>query len=81
VTDGTSNTVLMSEVLNSTLRNPHVWGGPMGDIQMGIMGGSLYSNFDPPNSRMPDYIAGPCPQDQRDPGYTAPCMSYDLGNH
>jgi prepilin-type N-terminal cleavage/methylation domain-containing protein/prepilin-type processing-associated H-X9-DG protein len=78
--DGTSNTVMMSEGLNSTIKNATTWGGPMGDIQMGNMGSSLFSTYYQPNSPTADYIAGPCPQDQGDSGYKAPCLSYDKGN-
>jgi prepilin-type N-terminal cleavage/methylation domain-containing protein/prepilin-type processing-associated H-X9-DG protein len=78
--DGTSNTIMLSEGLNSTIRSPNVWGGPMGDMQMGNMGASLFSTYLQPNSSTADYIAGPCPQDQRDTQYTAPCLSYDRGN-
>lgn len=80
ITDGTSNTVMMSEGLNSTIKLPLVWGGPMGDIQLGNMGGSLFSCFNLPNSPLADYIEGPCPRDQGDTGYKAPCVSYDRGN-
>jgi prepilin-type N-terminal cleavage/methylation domain-containing protein/prepilin-type processing-associated H-X9-DG protein len=80
MTDGTSNTVMLSEGLNSTITNTNTWGGPMGDMHMGNMGGSLFSTFLAPNSATADYIAGPCPRDQGDNSYQAPCLSYDKGN-
>ena len=80
ITDGTSNTIMMSEGLNATIQASNVWGGPMGDIQMGNMGGSLFSTYLGPNSKTADYIAGPCPQDQVDTQYKAPCLSYDKSN-
>jgi prepilin-type processing-associated H-X9-DG protein len=47
--------------------NPTVsgWGGGMGEITHGDMGGSLYSNFNPPNSTQLDVLASgqPCPND------------------
>jgi prepilin-type N-terminal cleavage/methylation domain-containing protein/prepilin-type processing-associated H-X9-DG protein len=74
VTDGTSNSVFLSEGLNP--RPPGPWCGPMGDITLGNMGGALFSNFTTPNSTSPDNIFGPCPQDGGlDPTYTAPCLS------
>jgi prepilin-type N-terminal cleavage/methylation domain-containing protein/prepilin-type processing-associated H-X9-DG protein len=80
ITDGTSNTLMLSEGLNATLTT-NVWGGPMGDNHMGVMGGSLFSTGLLPNSIYPDYIAGPCPQDQGDLAYKAPCLSYDKSSN
>jgi prepilin-type N-terminal cleavage/methylation domain-containing protein/prepilin-type processing-associated H-X9-DG protein len=71
VTDGTSNTVFYSEGLNGTSRDPNNWGGGMGEITHGDMGGSLFSNFDTPNSKGYDYIARPCPHQQGDTLYNA----------
>jgi prepilin-type N-terminal cleavage/methylation domain-containing protein/prepilin-type processing-associated H-X9-DG protein len=78
ITDGTSNTVMLSEGLNATLTS-NVWPGPMGDNHIGAMGGSLFSSFTTPNSAVADSISGPCPRNQGDTGYpiTAPCISYD----
>ncbi len=76
VTDGTSNTVMMGEGLNATITVN--WPGPIGDVQLGNMGGSLFSNFITPNSTSPDSIWGPCPrQNNADPQYpaNAPCIS------
>jgi prepilin-type N-terminal cleavage/methylation domain-containing protein/prepilin-type processing-associated H-X9-DG protein len=80
MTDGTSNTVILSEGLNSTITNAGVWGGPMGDMHMGNMGAAFFSTFLAPNSATADYIGGPCPRDQGDNSYLAPCLSYDKGN-
>jgi prepilin-type N-terminal cleavage/methylation domain-containing protein/prepilin-type processing-associated H-X9-DG protein len=80
ITDGTSNTVMVSEGLNATITAPLVWGGPIGDNHMGNMGASLFSTYLTPNASAPDYIAGPCPQNQGDLGYKAPCQTYDGGN-
>jgi prepilin-type N-terminal cleavage/methylation domain-containing protein len=77
VTDGTSNTVMLSEGLNATITAADTWGGPMGDNHCGFMGGSLFSTYLRPNSSLPDYITAPCPQDQGDTRYTAPCISYN----
>lgn len=65
--DGTSNTIIISEGLV-----PHEtgWGGPMGSILYGVMGGSLYSHNLTPNSSSPDEVYGKVPSE----GYTAPCV-------
>lgn len=51
------------------------WGGPLGSIIYGNMGGALYSHAVTPNSTSPDRIIGPCPQTQGDTEYRAPCTS------
>jgi type II secretory pathway pseudopilin PulG len=74
IRDGTSNTLLLAEglVMNDTVG----WGGPIGIIIYGNMGGALFSTALTPNSSAPDRPIGPCPQDNnRDPTYTAPCRS------
>jgi prepilin-type N-terminal cleavage/methylation domain-containing protein/prepilin-type processing-associated H-X9-DG protein len=76
ITDGTSNTILMSEGIAATVEH---WGGPIGGIIYGNMGGSLFSAAYPPNTGEPDRPIGPCPQDQQDRQYTAPCLL--LGGH
>jgi len=54
VTDGTSNTVMLSEGLNCTRGGPNC--GP-GDIYDGKMGRSLFSTFNTPNSTSPDRLS------------------------
>jgi len=71
-TDGLSSTILMSEGL---MANVTWWGGAMGEIHYGNMGGALFSATLTPNSTAPDRILGPCPQDQSDSRYKAPCLS------
>ena len=71
-TDGLSNTIMLSEGL---MANVTWWGGAMGEIHYGNMGGSLFSTTLTPNSTAPDRILGPCPQDQSDSRYKAPCLS------
>ena len=72
VVDGTSNTLLLSEGLVPTVS---WWGGPMGETVYGNMGGALFSASLTPNSSAPDRPIGPCPQNQGDLVYTAPCLS------
>lgn len=70
ITDGTSNTAMISEGLVPTITG---WGGPIGSIIYGNMGGALYSHAITPNSTAADRIVGPCPQMQGDNEYRAPC--------
>jgi prepilin-type processing-associated H-X9-DG protein len=70
--DGTSNTVMFSEGLNSTSQG---WGGTIGEITHGDPGGSIFMTWDVPNSPTGDVMYQPCPQDQGDTGYMAPCVS------
>jgi prepilin-type N-terminal cleavage/methylation domain-containing protein/prepilin-type processing-associated H-X9-DG protein len=72
ISDGTSNTVLLSEGLAATVPQ---WGGPMGSAIYGNMGGGLFSNFTTPNSADFDRLVARCPQDQQDPEYVAPCSA------
>jgi prepilin-type N-terminal cleavage/methylation domain-containing protein/prepilin-type processing-associated H-X9-DG protein len=76
ITDGTSNTLLISECVVATV--PH-WGGAIGSTLYGNMGGSMFSSFLTPNSSVFDKPIGPCPQDQGDTEYNLPCAS--LGGH
>jgi prepilin-type N-terminal cleavage/methylation domain-containing protein/prepilin-type processing-associated H-X9-DG protein len=76
IEDGTTNTVLISEGLAPTVP---IWGGAMGGLIYGNIGGSLFSTFLTPNSSDADRPIGPCPQDQLDSTYTAPCLSF--GGH
>ena len=72
ITDGTSNTLLLSEGLVATVTG---WGGPMGEIIYGNMGGALFSASLTPNSSAPDRPIGPCPQNVGDKDYQPPCLT------
>jgi hypothetical protein len=76
ITDGTSNTLLISEGIAPSV--PH-WGGPIGGIIYGNMGGSMFSSAYTPNTGEFDKPIGPCPQNQQDNEYLAPCQL--LGGH
>jgi len=71
-TDGTSNTLLISETLVPTVAG---WGGAIGETIYGNMGGALFSAYTTPNSSIEDRPNGPCPQTQGDNEYPAPCQS------
>jgi len=73
VNDGTSNTVLVSEGISNAVTPG--WGGPIGEIIYGNMGGALFSTTLTPNSTVADRLYGPCPQTQGDTSYKAPCVS------
>jgi prepilin-type processing-associated H-X9-DG protein len=75
VPDGTANTLLLSEGLVSNVGPTSGWGGIMGEIIYGNMGGGLFSASLTPNSTAADRPIGPCPQDQGDTQYIAPCLS------
>ena len=77
ITDGVSNTLLVSEGLIGHHQNG--WGGPIGELYYGNMGGALFSASLTPDSSSPDRILGPCPGDKGDKSYSAPCLT--LGNH
>ncbi len=72
LTDGASNTLLLSEGLVATVP---LWGGPMGETIYGNMGGALFSATLTPNSTAPDRPIGPCPQNVGDGHYQAPCLT------
>jgi prepilin-type N-terminal cleavage/methylation domain-containing protein/prepilin-type processing-associated H-X9-DG protein len=74
IPDGSANTLLISEGVVATIGGM-TWGGPMGEEIYGNMGGALYSGALTPNSSAPDRPIGPCPQDQGDSLYKAPCLS------
>ncbi len=74
ITDGTSNTLLLAEGLSPQIQ-PSTWGGPLGSVIYGNMGGALFSASLTPNSSAPDRVWGPCPADQGDTGYKGPCLS------
>jgi prepilin-type N-terminal cleavage/methylation domain-containing protein/prepilin-type processing-associated H-X9-DG protein len=73
IADGTSNTVLLSEALSP--ETSAGWGGPIGSILYGNMGGGLFTTSIGPNSSSPDRPIGPCPRNQGISSYTAPCVS------
>lgn len=77
ISDGTSNTVMFSEGLATSVTG---WGGNPGDIMLGNMGAALFTTFNPPNTTVADLLRGNgdgdanvCPQNRGDPLYTAPC--------
>jgi len=72
VADGTSNTVSFSEGISPTVSG---WGGPMGAMLYGNMGGGLMTTTLTPNSTAADQVYGPCPAQQGDGSYRAPCNS------
>jgi prepilin-type N-terminal cleavage/methylation domain-containing protein/prepilin-type processing-associated H-X9-DG protein len=74
LSDGTSTTLLFSEAVSPTIPD---WGGPIGSMIYGNMGGALFSAVHPPNSSVPDRPIGPCPNtDLGDTEYLPPCSSY-----
>ncbi|MFL5328904.1 MAG: DUF1559 domain-containing protein [Gemmataceae bacterium] len=75
ILDGSSQTLLFSEIIHSSLTDGFVWGGSFGDRGAGNMGASLFSAYNPPNSANVDRPYGPCPQDQGDQIFRAPCLS------
>ena len=76
--DGASNTLMLSELIVPNVPNPR-WGGPMGEIIYGNMGGALFSAATTPNTSVPDRVRGPCPQRQGDIRYPAPCVDMGMG--
>lgn len=57
VTDGTSKTLLMSEVVVlPEIDDQTVWGGPYSDAQTAL-GGQVFTGANPPNSQKPDALA------------------------
>ena len=72
IVDGTSNTLMISEGVVPTVT---WWGGAMGEIIYGNMGGALFSASLTPNSSSPDRPVGPCPADNGDTTYKPPCVS------
>jgi prepilin-type N-terminal cleavage/methylation domain-containing protein len=76
--DGTSNTVLLSERLSTTVAG---WGGNPGDITLGNMGAALFTTLNPPNTTVADSLRGnadndpaACPQNHADNDYKPPCL-------
>ncbi len=70
ITDGASNTVSFSEGIQPQTTG---WGGPVGNSWLGNMGGGLMTTTLTPNSTAADQIVGPCPRDNGDQTYKAPC--------
>ncbi|MBN2294402.1 MAG: DUF1559 domain-containing protein [Pirellulales bacterium] len=73
ITDGTSNTLLLSEGVVAPATAG--WGGPMGALLYGNMGGALITTVLTPNSTAPDRPIGGCPSDFGIEDYPAPCLS------
>jgi prepilin-type N-terminal cleavage/methylation domain-containing protein/prepilin-type processing-associated H-X9-DG protein len=71
-TDGTSNTLFISESMVPTVTG---WGGAIGETIYGNMGGAIFSAYRTPNSSIEDQPNGPCPQTQGDTEYLAPCKA------
>jgi prepilin-type N-terminal cleavage/methylation domain-containing protein len=73
ITDGTANTLLLSEGISNAVTPG--WGGPIGEIIYGNIGGALFNSTIPPNSTLADRVIGPCPQSLGDIRYKGPCVS------
>jgi len=73
VKDGTSNTVSFSEGIQPQTSG---WGGPIGNTWLGNMGGGLMTTTLTPNATAADQIVGPCPTDNGDSSYKAPCNRF-----
>ena len=71
ITDGSANTLCISEGISNAVEPG--WGGPIGEIIYGNIGGALFNATLPPNSTVQDQVYGPCPQNVGDPRYKAPC--------
>ena len=71
IKDGRMKTLLLSEIMVPDIEPG--WGGPMGEIIYGNMGGALFSAAYTPNTSVPDEVYGGCPQQRGDTGYRAPC--------
>ena len=56
--------------MNGTRKDGN-WGGTLGEITHGDIGGSVYSNYDPPNTLNYDGVMRPCPHTQADTLYNA----------
>ena len=83
IVDGTSNTVMFSEGLSSSVAG---WGGVQGVIEECDVGGALFSTFDTPNSTNADVVVQ-CANDtsgnniEQDQSYMAPCISTLSGDN
>ena len=76
VTDGLSNTVMVSEVVRCTITT---WCGVPGDMLASTPGGSMFSTNGTPNSSTADQLYE-CPANQGDTHYTPPCTLNGYGN-
>jgi prepilin-type N-terminal cleavage/methylation domain-containing protein/prepilin-type processing-associated H-X9-DG protein len=81
ITDGTSNTLLLSEGIVPGPTSG--WGGDFGETFYGNMGGSLFSAAQTPNSTAADQVHAMCPATAGDTGYPALCdeIGVDVGAH
>jgi prepilin-type N-terminal cleavage/methylation domain-containing protein len=79
ITDGTSNTVMLSEVISAkdTGSNGIGWTGPPGYVGSADMGGAFFSTFNQPNSTIAD-ILNACPQDPNTTNPYPPDTGYGL---
>jgi prepilin-type N-terminal cleavage/methylation domain-containing protein/prepilin-type processing-associated H-X9-DG protein len=77
ITDGTSNTLLVSEGLVPGLAASG-WGGAWGATLYGNMGGGLFSAALTPNSTSADSVYGWCPEDAGDMAYALQCDMISL---
>jgi hypothetical protein len=59
IADGTSNTLMMSEIIATTVTPG--WGGPLSDFTTSL-GGQTFNGWFTPNSQSCDEIARICPQ-------------------
>jgi prepilin-type N-terminal cleavage/methylation domain-containing protein/prepilin-type processing-associated H-X9-DG protein len=81
ITDGLSNTVMMSEILVirelslSEAANGNGWGGPFGDTNTAL-GGQIFTGLNPPNSGAQDGVARgiPRPAPFLEQGIPYPCL-------
>lgn len=78
IRDGTSNTLMLSELIVANVPPP-TFGGTMGSIIYGNMGGAIFSANNTPNTSVVDRPYGPCPQTQGDTRYPAPCLTLGGG--
>ena len=76
IKDGESQTLFISEGLVG--RATVGWGGVIGEILYGNMGGTMFSAALTPNSSAADRPIGPCPQNCGDTSYPAPCVSLGM---
>jgi prepilin-type N-terminal cleavage/methylation domain-containing protein/prepilin-type processing-associated H-X9-DG protein len=60
ITDGLSNTLMMSECIVITEGRPLVWGGPLSDFTTSL-GGQAFEGYTTPNSKTPDSEARQIP--------------------
>lgn len=72
ITDGTANTLLISEGISNAVEPG--WGGPIGEMIYGNIGGALFNSTLTPNSTVADQVYGPCPASAGDTRYKAPCV-------